>query len=510
MKNSKLFLALSLGAFTALSGCATTRDVNALNRSAGDSVYARAEAARQPQLTSSTFVVNKGFYASQKPIDIPAPNMRVRLPEHFNKDASLHRYSVGLSDVSSHITRVTGYRVALAPELSGASISAIPEIEYKGNVEGLLDYLAGSLNLSWKWDGQKIELYRHETKMFRLNALAGRTDVSSKLDTTSSSSSGGGSSGGGNTGDSGQTTSIESQFDIWKDVEATVKSMLSTTGSLNIAPSAGIMTVRDTPDVLRQVDAQVREFNRLYSRQVMLNVEVYAVERNAADSVGLDWSMAWSQAAGKYGINFNTVGVGTNNNAPTPTLSGVVNSGPFTGSGLIVQALSSLGKTTLLTSGSVSTLNGQAVPLNIAREQAYLQSYSTSLTSGTTGTATTTLTPGVVTDGFAMNVTPRLLEDNRVMLRFSIDLSTTDGIDTFETPDGNSAIQLPRRSVRNFLQNVSMKSGQTLVLTGLQQTQAGTSESGPLSPKAWMFGGRKQANATTRTIVIIATPYVTQ
>ena len=509
MKMAKLTFALTsaltLASGLTLTGCATTKQVEAVNTHAAQSVLGRAEASRVPYISNTTFQVNNGFYAAQSPLDIPAPNLRERLPQTFKKDASLQRMSTTLNDVSAHISRISGYRVGLAPELMTAE-GGIPEVMYKGDLEGLLDYLAGSFNLSWRWDGQKIEIFRYESKMFRVNALAGKTDTTAKLDTMSQSSATGGTTGG-TTGSSGQTTNITSNFDVWDDISSSVKSSLSSGGSMTVASSTGIITVRDTPTVLRQVEAQIREFNRLYSRQVLINVEVYAVERNASDSASLNWTLAWSQAASKYGIN---LGSGSQSSGEGPSLSGVVNSGPFSGSRLVIQALSSLGRTTLLTSGSVSTLNGQAVPLNIAREVAYLQSSSTQLTGGSLGgQATTTLTPGVVTDGFAMNVTPRLLDDNRVMLRFSVDLASIDAIETFESPDGSQAIQLPQRSVRNFLQNVSLKSGQTLVLTGLQQAQTHASKQGPLSPSAWLFGGKQSADNLSRTIVIVATPYVT-
>jgi len=504
MRKNLLTVGLSVACVVFMTSCATTRQVNTLQQKAADLTYNHTEVARSPVMPNSTFSVSNGFYAAQSPLATPAPNFRVRLPEVFAKDASLQRFSVTLSDVAAHVSRVSGYRVELGSELTGGQVSDIPEVSYKGNLEGLLDYLSGSLGVSWRWDGQKIEIFRYETKMFRISALAGKTSVTAKLDTTSKSQG----QGSGNSASSGQKTEISSDFDIWNDISNTLKGSLSSGGTMSIAPSTGVITVKDNPSALRLVEAQIKEFNRLYSREVLINVEVYAVERGADDSAGFDWTLAWKQAAGRYGINLSTAGVDQGSSAST--ISSSVATGPFAGSGVIAQALSTIGRTTILTSGSVSTLNGQAAPLNIAREIAYLQSQATSLTSGTAGgAATTTLTPGVVTDGFAMNVTPLILDDNRVKLRFAIDLSSIDGIETFQTPDGLSAIQLPRRSVRNFLQNVSLKNGQTLVLTGIQQAQSQSDQSGPFSPKAWFFGGSTKSSAKTRTIVIVATPYVT-
>lgn len=513
----KFGASLMLGAAIsmAMTGCATYRDVTHAQENAQRVVNERTDAARTVQRPSSSFVVDSGFYAARAPIESTGTVRRAPLPAVFQKNADLNRLTpVTISEVAAHITKVSGYRVVISPDVTDttAGASSLPEIMYSGSLAGLLDNVTGSLNLSWRWSSDRIEIFRYETKMFKINALAGTTDVSTTLDTTSSStvasSSVGGAGQSGNEGNSGQRTKIASNFDLWTDVTNVIKGILSANGTLTVAASGGIISVRDTPMVLSQVEAQVREFNRIYGRQVKLNVEVYAVENSASDNYGADFSLKWNQAAGKYGFGYTNNGTGGTGSGPG--LSAVINTGPFGGSSVVLQALNSIGNTSLLTSGSVSSLNGQSVPLNVSTEQAYLQSYSTTLTSGNAGNSTTTLTPGVVTGGFSMHFTPHVLEDNNVMLRYSIDLSSVDQIATFEAPDGNSAIQLPTRSVRNFMQNVSVKSGQTLVLTGFQQTSDMKNDSGPFSSKAWFLGGKKTADKKTKTIVIVVTPYVVE
>lgn len=504
---------LATAIMMSLSSCATSRAVDRGQINGKAVVNERMDAARTVQRTSSSFVVDNSFHAARTPLESTGNVRRTPLPLTFQKAADLNRLQpVSISELASHITKVSGYRVVISPDVVADGSSSLPEIMYSGSLAGLLDNTTGSMNLSWRWNSDRIEIFRYETKMFKINALAGTTDVNTTLDTTSTSSVASSGAGGGgqqgNEGSSGQRTTIASNFDLWTDVTNVLKGILSDKGRLTIASSAGTISVRDTPMVLSQVEAQVREFNRIYSRQVKLNVEVYAVENSASDNYGTDFQLAWGQAAGKYGIEYSNNGTGSTGSGPG--LSAVINTGPFAGSRAIVQALTSIGNTTLLTSGSVSSLNGQSVPMNVSTEQAYLQSYSTTLTSGDAGNSTTTLTPGVVTGGFSMHFTPHVLEDSKVMLRYSIDLSSVDNIATFEAPDGNSAIQLPTRSVRNFMQNVNVKSGQTLVLTGFQQTSDNTNNSGPFSSKAWFLGGKKNATKSTKTIVIVVTPYIVE
>ena len=496
-----------------LSGCATSREVDRTQRHAKEVVAERMDAARTVQRSSSSFVVDNSFHAARRPLESDGTIRRTPLPATFQKAADLNRLQpVTVGELASHITKVSGYRVVISPDVVGDGNSTLPEIMYSGSLAGLLDNTMGSMNLSWRWNNDRIEIFRYETRTFKISGLAGTTDVNTTLDTTSTSTVANSGQGGagqvGNEGNSGQRTTIASNFDLWTDVTNVIKGILSDKGTLTPAASAGTLTVRDTPMVLSQVEAQVREFNRIYGRQVKLNVEVYAVENSASDNYGTDFQLAWAAAANKYNLSYTNNGTGSTGSGPG--LSAVINNGPFAGSRAVIQALSSIGNTTLLTSGSVSSLNGQSVPLNISTEQAYLQSYSTTLSSGTAGNSTTTLTPGVVTGGFSMHFTPHVLEDSKVMLRYSIDLSSVDRIETFESPNGNSAIQLPTRSVRNFMQNVSVKSGQTLVLTGFEQTSDVANNSGPISARAWFAGGKKTATKGTKTIVIIVTPYIVE
>ena len=565
-----------------LTGCATTKAAAQMNDNVANMANRDFQQARTPTTPSGNFEVDKGFFAAKKPIDVTPVNPKVPLPSVFYRPAQVSiQNRVSLSELVSNISNGIGMRVLVAPDVytSGTSSAAvasrgpvvgsssnptaappsalpplpggsatpsaaneaspIPEgdgdgttqglvfngFQYDGNLAGLLDSVTARLNLSWRYDGQEVQIYRYETRMFRLSALAGDSTINATLSTkatSGSSGSGGGSGGGGSggstgangggglSGNSGQNTTVNSKLEIWKDVEDAIKATLSKGSTYSMVPSAGLITVRATPTELREVAAQMREFNRIYSRSVVLKVDVYAVDNTHGDNYGLDWSVFWKKANG-FGLSLVSSGNTSTANGPIgPTFTLKKTGGALSGSNAMFAALSSMGNTSLVTSATAITLNGQTVPLNVSREQAYLQSYSTTLNGGTSGTSTTTLTPGVVQEGFSMNFTPRILDGNNIMMRYAVDLSNIDQITTFTSPDGLSAIQLPSRSVRNFLQNVDIHSGQSLMLTGFQQVQAKDTSSGPLNAKAWFAGGQRNASTLNRTIVIVVTPYITQ
>lgn len=333
-------LVLAIASISGLSGCATDNAIRSsindahtvVNRAAGE-----ASQVRDPLAAPGVFQVVDGFHAAKSPIQRTDLGLRDRLPEPFQRDASLNRLgSTSIQDVISHIGKVSGYRTVVEQDLETAAIAS--GVQYKGSLSGLLDQIASSTGGAWRWSGDTITFYKYETRMFRLDFLAGTTDSTATLSTTATQSSSGGGGGGGggksgSSGSSGQDVNMQSQFDIWKDVSETVKNSLSSGGVFSVSTAAGTLTVRDTPQVLRVVDAQVREFNRIYSSQVLLDVKVYAVERTKSQAMSMDWTIAWQEAANRFGLGFSSNGAGgAVNGGAAPGVSGVINTGPFAGS----------------------------------------------------------------------------------------------------------------------------------------------------------------------------------
>lgn len=541
--NKNISVALVLGTML-LSGCSATRQASNDYKATGDIAgnYANAGSNVAP---ADLFSKSSDFYVDKKPITtIGFDDSAQKLPAMFQQKASMNIQSATpLSEIAARITRISGKIVNIQQDVldgtageigqmignkggataggsagGGSSSSSsgekdpliVSDVVFDGNLAGLLDVVTGKLNLAWRWDGQQIQIYRYETKMFRLNALAGVAQMTASLNTASSTNGSGGGDGttasANQTGTSGQNTQIDAVTSIWEDVGAALQASLSPKGTMSMVPSAGTITVKDTANVLRTIESQVSEYNKIYAKQVLLNVQVYQVERSDEDDYGVDWDAAWKWAGGKYGISVSSTG-NTSGSGTTFKVSG--SGGSLQSANAAIQALSTLGKTSLVTSGSVISLNGQTVPLNVSREVAYLQSSSTTV-SGDSGVSSSTLTPGLVTEGFAMNFTPRVTDGNNIIMRYTVDLSSIEKITDFSTPDGTSTIQLPQRLVRNFMQNVSVKSGETLVLTGFQQVGGTDTSSGTGASWAWFLGGSKKANSTNRTIVIVVTPFVTQ
>jgi type IVB pilus formation R64 PilN family outer membrane protein len=280
--------------------------------------------------------------------------------------------------------------------------------------------------------------------------------------------------------------------------------MLSSHGSVVSSPATGTLTVTDTPAILARVEKFIERENRTLGRQVLINVTVLSVSLSDEDNYGLNWDLVFNELSRRYGIK-NTFGAGQSG---TSFSASVLNtsSSKLAGSSVLINALSSQGRVRKETSASVAALNHQPVPVQVARQTAYLKSSQTTITANVG--SSTSLTPGLVTSGFTMTVLPSLLDNGTVILQFSTDISTLRRLNTVSSSgsNGGSQIQTPEVDTRNFLQRVAMKSGQTLVVSGFEQMESGMERQGVGKPSIFAFGGGLSARSNKEVIVILVTP----
>jgi type IVB pilus formation R64 PilN family outer membrane protein len=399
------------------------------------------------------------------------------------------------------------------PVVAGVARQAPPvRISYTGgSFKGLLDTIAARFGVYWKYHEGVVQFFHTDSRTFQINAIPG--DASFTASVTSGAVStggiGGGSAGTGGAASAGsggvnanntQNTAVASRLSVYSSIEKSVAAMLSTYGKVVASPATGTITVVDTPDTLERVAAFIDNENKALSRQVVINVTVLSVSLNDGDEYGINWDLVYRNLNARYGIR-NTVAAAPNAVGFSAGILSTANS-RYAGSTVLINALSEQGKVRRQTTASVVTLNNQPVPVQVAKQTSYLQSSQTTVTT-LVGT-TTTLVPGTVTSGFNMSILPHVLTNGTVMLQFSTDISSLRNIRTVSS-NGNS-IESPEMDTRNFLQRVAMKSNETLVISGFEQTDDNVHHSGVGTPANLLLGGGHKASSGKEIIVILVTP----
>lgn len=388
-------------------------------------------------------------------------------------------------------------------------------LSYTGSLSGFLDVTSSRIGISWELLDGQIRLFRYVSKTFRLSALPGDTSMDAKVGTTSSSggAGGAGSSGSSQSSSSAQNSGVNfSGLSVWKGIEDSVKAMLTPAGKIVVASALGTITVTDTPAIVSAVEKFIEQQNVALSRQVVVNVRVLSIDMNTSDSYGINWDVVYTALSNNFGLGFNS-GVAAIQGAGNLALSVLSTAGQSTnssikswaGSKAIIEALATQGKVSTVTSASVTTLNNQPAPIQVGRQTSYVASSSTSIT---TGVATTSMTAGMVNSGFSMSLLPHIIDGNRMLLQYAVDMSSLLSLNTVSS--GTSIMQTPDLDTRNSLQRIMVNSGDTIVVAGFENSEVNAKSQGVAGAENPSLGGSVVGKRSKNIIVILLQPVIAE
>jgi type IVB pilus formation R64 PilN family outer membrane protein len=388
-----------------------------------------------------------------------------------------------MADSISEMTRMAVQVSTTIPEpLTGQAGEAAPlpvipasslSVSYEGSLRGLLDQLSMQSGFGWDYNASTntVIFARLMVRTFTLLSAPGEVAYTNQITNKSKENTGGSLSGTSGVGQTvstedtsvqtAQTNTVKLKFDVWKDTEAVVKSMLSKNGTVVANQSSGTLTVRDNPGNVRQIATVISEINARLQRQVALNVQVWSLQVADDGEVGLDLQAIFRNSDVSV-VAGSLAGFGQLN-----TASATIVSGKLKDSAGVLKALKQWGQATQVTSAGGVMLNNQPLPVQAVTRHTYLAAVSTNTTEYG---QTSGITPGEVTSGFGMTVIPHILDKRRLILQYNISLAALDEMNEFRTEE--ILVQLPKVSQRAFSQRTQMQMGQTLVLAGFaQQTQ---------------------------------------
>ncbi|ECW0109997.1 TPA: PilN family type IVB pilus formation outer membrane protein [Salmonella enterica] len=535
----------------ALAGCSEMDNMSRTVRADADIAQQHMDSQKRHQ---APLVWTDKPWVSLKPIVQATPSpQKAGLPVCNITIGS--RDGLTLPEISGLITRRCGVRVILSPEVMAAGSGTasagvtrrtsgtlpVPDdsgripldqlggtgggqqaaaasftlnsLRWQGQLGGLLDNITARTGLSWRTNHGAVVFYLTETRTFQFAFLNTRVNSNASVSSGSTSSMGtsGGSGGGDNSvsGDSSssqKTTTLQDR-DAYEDIRKTMETILTPEkGRYWLSESTGVLTVTDTPQVLETVSHYVDEQNRKMNRQVRLSVQVLSVTASRKEQFGLDWNVIYRslQAAGASlnGVAGDMTGVTSLGVSILDTATG--RAGQFSGSSLLLKALSEQGDVSVVTTEDSLTTNLSPVSVQMADQTVYVAGSATTTTTDVG--ATTTLTPGMITTGFNLILLPMIKENGDVQLQMAFNLSDPPTIRSYTPKDGNSYIEMPYTRLRSLGQKPNLRAGQSLILTGFSQDNTSVKKSGTFTPGNFLFGGGRNGEHGRSTLVIIITP----
>jgi type IVB pilus formation R64 PilN family outer membrane protein len=532
----KVSVALVCAISTALiGGCATDlkvgKDAKTAETQAAQTQLLQANRGSLVTATSDAFLAGDA---------IEAPPQRAAI---LNQDVQyVTVVPVNVADIASFITEKTGLQVDVSalqqPSAPGGSqiLAALQQasqggmpreimltLRHDGPLYQLLDQVAGKTNSWWSFDDGEVRFFRTITQTFTLAEMPQSRAIKSTIDTTNSgdsaqsgaSGSGGSSSGstgsGGGTSTSGMTASATVNVDPWKDIKDAAQAVAGN-AKVAVDPYPGTVTVTGTPAEVHQVGEWVKSYNSISAQQVQVTMQVYKVQLNKEDNYGINPSVVFQKLNGNgwsiSGLQLpatvastNPASIAASIVAPSST-SGVPANG-YTGSKVAVQALSTVGKVTETFSSSEVTKNGHTAVLTNGNSIGYLYEVSTLLSANVGQQAT--LTPGTVNTGISWMATPRIVDGT---VHMSVSISDGALVSMTTISSGGNSIQTPNVSILALQNDVILRPGEALLLTGMDDSNGQSTHNGIGDANNPLLGGGFDASTGRSIIAIVITAKV--
>jgi hypothetical protein len=312
-----------------------------------------------------------------------------------------------------------------------------------------------------------------------------------------SSGSSGGSSGGGPA-----TTN-----DAYTQIATGLSAVLAMDDSLTAAARPVIDTstrVLIYSATQRSNKAALQYFERLRKNTALIIFEthIWEVTLNNDSSTGINWS-ALAATAG----NFNVKSV-LNDTLPSPTgAAGPITITPsYTGSknlsaSFILSFISDHGAVKTVSQPQITVLSGSQASLSVSQAENYVSGTTATIGTATTA-ATTALTTGTVTSGLTMNITSGW-DQSTVYGAINITLNDLTGLNTFNSPDGSSSVQLPVTSTRSIATEIRVRPGDSILIGGMVSQSDSLTASGPGFTTPLFTTERAATKANTELVFLL-------
>ena len=363
------------------------------------------------------------------------------------------------------------------------SVNAVA-MRWSGSLEGYLDLITDQLSLSWEYRDGTVVIERCRTEFFEIAALESETDYHlglSGADQANATSSGNGAGGTNSTASSSNEVNEHGKSNVIGSILAAIGQIIKDVPGSSVVRSdgSGRIAVTSTKETLSKVRDFLRVENESLLRQAQVQFDVYSVTRNESDERGIEWNAVLSALGGAYTGSFgspttlaSTTAANIGFSILTPTQSGVSNytTTHFGGSDAILKLLSEFGISTQHREVSLLALNRTWDRKSSLGGRAYVSATIPGAAS-TTGIGAPGLVTSTVTTGDRYLAQPFILDNNTIVLKFGIGLSSLVNIVNFTSGTGQSqqTVQTPETTAINDQSTVALKAGQILVITGLSR-----------------------------------------
>ncbi|KVG81686.1 hypothetical protein WJ36_13900 [Burkholderia ubonensis] len=350
-----------------------------------------------------------------------------------------------------------------------------------------------------------VSLMAHQT--FNIEMLGGKSQLSIDDGGDVFGGAGKGSGSSALKGNTIITEEVGSKIDRYEELTKAVQSIVAGPAGSGKAGDESLVTldrptgtlfVSARPSRLKAAAEFIERMHMVHGRQVQIEAQLINVQLSDAFNWGVDWSLLTKNLAGRLGTGASTIASVTSPltgglsgaravTIPAETLgatTGYGNGLAYTGSvfSAAVQALRTFGGVRMLSNPVVRLSNGVPAYLSVGTNYRYISKISSSVSNPGGGAMTTSV--DVETDslfsGVVVGVSAFVSDTGKIELFVHPMQTAVDAASLKQVLVGTtgSAITLPVVDVKGLTTTLSLNSGDTVVIGGLINQQANSSNNG--------------------------------
>ncbi len=286
-----------------------------------------------------------------------------------------------------------------------------------------------------------------------------------------------------------------------RDITTTRKETRS--GRVIVNPESGTVAVVGTASQHKRVAQWLEQIQQRVDKQIVIEAVITEIMLNERYERGIDWNILRQN-----GLIAGLSVQGTTTVNPVLTINAMRNTNNSDTS-VVLRLLEEFGKTSVLSSPRVVTMNQQAAVLKVIDNRVYFTTdvQTSAPTQNSPAFSTFTTKVQTVPVGFLMTVTPHIADNNAVQIRVRPTLSRIVGF----VQDPNPALQqlnivsrVPEVQTRELESILRLKSGEMALLGGLRQKETRSSERDiPGSPQALEWVTQSEAREQNHAELVI-------
>lgn len=376
---------------------------------------------------------------------------------------SLELKNVSIAQVLSAVQKVYGY-------------------DYSKTDIGYIIYPATLQTKIFKID--RIDLLREGSSNTRVSS--GQISSGSRRSNTYNQSSQSGSpntpnSNVPNNANSGSWITTSSKTDFWEELQQSLSAIADVTPAAGnadelhnpqtgtkvvINKQTGIVVVRANPSQMREVEKLIATTQGQIGRQVVIEAKILEIILDDSHQDGVNWANVMHNAKNAFLSSVNPLPAAAAVSSQIFTISG--NAGDFYA---FLELMESQGKTNILSSPRISTLNNQKAVIKVGQDEYFITDIaSNNSLSAATNTVTQDITWTPFFSGIALDVTPQISDNNNITLHIHPSITRVENqTKQFTINDQPNSLPMALNTVRESDSIVHAESGQIIVIGGLMQ-----------------------------------------